>query len=115
MLTIRDRDIVGFKVIYEYQTLHKRINTLIIGNYCFPVQSEYKVNCHYLDSKCPGDLVYSNCHSACPLHCNEPEPEKCITVCIAGCECLSGLYRDGYRCYIKDNCPSSPDSTSKTI
>jgi len=66
--------------------------------------------CRIQDSKCPGDLVYSNCHSACPLHCNEPEPEKCITVCIAGCECLSGLYRDGYRCYIKDNCPSSPDN-----
>ena len=110
MLTIRDRDIVGFKVIHEYQTLHKRF-----GNYYVSVQPEYKVIFHYLDPKCPGDLVYSNCHSACPLHCNEPEPEKCITLCVPGCGCPSGLYRDGDRCYKKDDCPISPDSTLKTI
>ena len=48
------------------------------------------------------------------VYCNEPEPEKCITVCVAGCECPSGLYRDHDRCYKKDDCPTSPGTTLKT-
>ena len=93
----------------------RRLNTLMLYVCCLSVTLEYKVIYHYLAPKCPGDLVYSNCHSACPLHCNEPEPEKCITVCVAGCDCPSGLYRDRDRCYKKDDCPPSPGTTSKTI
>ena len=57
---------------------------------------------------CDGDLVYSTCHSACPLVCNEPDPFICPMSCNIGCACPSDLYRgseDDIHCYKKEDCP----------
>ena len=69
----------------------------------------------YLAPKCTGDLVYSNCHSACPPQCGTLRQEVCAAVCVAGCECPSGLYRNGDRCYKKKDCPLLSGITLKTI
>ena len=81
----------------------------------FVLRFEHKIFDFYLAPKCPGDLVYSNCHSACPPYCNVARPDACITVCVPGCECPAGLYRDGEKCYKKSDCPSSPGNPLKII
>jgi len=65
-------------------------------------------------TKCPGDLVYSECHSRCPPQCNNPESGFCTADCVSGCGCSSGLYRNGNKCYKKNDCPKSPGMVSKT-
>ena len=72
-----------------------------------------KVICHYLAPRCTGDLVFSKCHSACPLRCNKLKLGSCIKMCIPGCECPSGLYKDGDRCYKKNDCPRYHGNLSK--
>ena len=68
----------------------------------------------HLAPRCPGDLVYSECHSRCPPQCNNSGPDFCTTDCVSGCGCSSGLYRSGNKCYKKNDCPKSPGMTSKT-
>jgi len=58
--------------------------------------------------RCPGDLVYSECHSRCPPQCNNSGPDFCTADCVSGCGCSSGLYRSGNKCYKKNDCPKSP-------
>ena len=58
--------------------------------------------------------MYSNCHSACPSYCNVAAPDACIAVCVSGCECPSGLYRAGDKCYKKNDCPLPPGNSLKT-
>ena len=60
-----------------------------------------------LAPKCPGDLVYSTCHSRCPPQCNNSGPDFCAMDCVAGCGCSPGLFRDGDRCYKKNDCPQT--------
>ena len=66
----------------------------------------------HLAPRCPGDLVYSECHSRCPPQCNKSGPDFCTTDCVAGCGCSSGLYRSGNKCYKKNDCPKSPGMMS---
>jgi len=67
-----------------------------------------------LAPRCPGDLVYSECHSRCPPQCNNSEPGFCTYDCVSGCGCSSDLYRSGNKCYKKNDCPKSPGMTSTT-
>ena len=65
-------------------------------------------------SDCPGDLVWSDCGSACPQTCdNYDEMTTCIDMCVEGCFCptdtvlRNGL--DSTECVATDTCT---DSTS---
>jgi len=62
-----------------------------------------------LNCECSGDLVYSDCHSACePRHfCGTDHGEGCILVCRKGCGCPRGLIRsfqNSTTCINKSEC-----------
>ena len=42
---------------------------------------------------CAGRLNYTECGTACEPVCGQPQPDFCIEVCVAGCQCPSGLTR----------------------
>ena len=63
--------------------------------------------------KCPGDLVYSNCHGACENVCGEKEVTICTKQCVSKCACPHGLYRsskNGTRCFEREKCPKTGQS-----
>ena len=43
---------------------------------------------------CPGDLVYTDCGTLCEPICGEEAPTFCAFVCVAGCQCPSGSWRE---------------------
>ena len=58
---------------------------------------------------CPGNLVWSNCASACPATCQEPNP-VCIAECKAQCTCPPNFPIEiipGQLCGTINNCEAS--------
>ena len=57
---------------------------------------------------CPDGEVFTECSTSCPLICNELGfgPSACATVCVRGCFCRDGLYRNSRNeCVPLDQCP----------
>eukprot|EP00494_Astrolonche_serrata_P027190 UN27453 len=57
------------------------------------------------DTECPGGQVWSECHTACPRKCGEPEPLSCIDMCVTGCGCAPGMWVKGDECVELQDCP----------
>ncbi|CAG4942782.1 unnamed protein product [Parnassius apollo] len=60
---------------------------------------------------CGENEEYTTCGSACPLTCSQYEPRTCILVCIEGCFCKPGYYRNEItgKCVTLDQCPVAED------
>merc|ERR1719232_903449 len=56
---------------------------------------------------CPGDLEWTECGTSCEPICGEPAPQFCTEMCVAGCQCPKGKWRDGNKCYWKSDCPGN--------
>ena len=57
--------------------------------------------------QCEGDLIFDECHSACPPVCGERDDVVCPAVCNRGCECPIGYYRafrNSPTCVRKEDC-----------
>ena len=55
--------------------------------------------------RCPGELVYQVCGSACPATCLEPAGEEnCPESCMERCGCPEGLVLEGDRCIQASEC-----------
>ena len=65
-------------------------------------------NIFNIEPKCKGDLVNSKCQGHCILRCVDGEMKMdlaCVyDICIPGCICPPGLYRDGLKCRKKEEC-----------
>ena len=65
-------------------------------------------------SKCPGDLIYTECSGGCGLICvdgelNHENAMNClIDVCLSGCNCPSGRHRVGDKCRKNEECLPIP-------
>ena len=44
--------------------------------------------------KCPGDLVWNECSSACPEYCGRSEDSVCTLQCVEACSCPLGQVRE---------------------
>ncbi|KAF5654706.1 Chymotrypsin-elastase inhibitor ixodidin [Fusarium heterosporum] len=44
--------------------------------------------------KCPAGEQFSECGTACPLTCDNPEPQPCTQQCVRGCFCKEGTIRN---------------------
>ncbi|KAF4960834.1 hypothetical protein FGADI_667 [Fusarium gaditjirri] len=44
--------------------------------------------------KCNVGEEYTDCGTACPLTCAQPEPRPCTLQCVPGCFCKRGLIRN---------------------
>ncbi|XP_063960869.1 deleted in malignant brain tumors 1 protein-like isoform X4 [Lytechinus pictus] len=65
------------------------------------------------EAQCEGDMVFQICGSACPLTCEDREPQSCPLICVQECQCPAGLFRvsgDDSRCVPEEECPSDIDS-----
>jgi hypothetical protein len=65
---------------------------------------------------CFGGLVYSECHSICPLVCGAAAPAMCSQVCLAGCACAPEKWRkdgDSSECLDEADCANDVDDATK--
>ena len=61
----------------------------------------------FIAHKCPGDKVYKECGTACPITCeniNDP-PVVCPAMCVSGCFCPRGTVEHGKKCVKPAECP----------
>lgn len=63
------------------------------------------VSCFQYECSQEGE-EYKRCGSACPLTCDNPEPQACTLQCVEGCFCKKGLFRDtvSQRCVSESEC-----------
>ncbi|CAF91619.1 unnamed protein product, partial [Tetraodon nigroviridis] len=58
--------------------------------------------------RCPYNMQYSKCGTACPETCSHHQSQVCVSQCVDGCFCPAGTVLDniGHRgCVPKDDCP----------
>jgi len=63
---------------------------------------------------CPKNMVFTECLSACPKVCGQPEPEICVRLCAGrGCECpphRPWFHPRKKKCFkSEDQCPRKPE------
>lgn len=59
---------------------------------------------------CPGELEYTQCGTACPSVCGEPDQEVCSEQCVRGCQCPEDTSRTkDDKCVPKSECPSTQE------
>ncbi|XP_062512900.1 SCO-spondin-like [Corticium candelabrum] len=71
-----------------------------------------------LPSVCPDGEVFTKCGTACPLRCDKigSEPYACPAICVVGCFCPDGLYRNARNeCVPQDQCPSPPKCPNGSV
>ncbi|XP_033646303.1 IgGFc-binding protein-like isoform X2 [Asterias rubens] len=54
--------------------------------------------------ECPEHSSYTQCASACPGTCFQPEDPACPHICVEGCECDDGFLYDGEECVRQEEC-----------
>ncbi|XP_031849986.1 chymotrypsin inhibitor-like [Nomia melanderi] len=54
---------------------------------------------------CPPNEVWTDCGTACPPTCAQPDPRPCTLQCVQGCQCRNGLLRNKWgKCVPKSAC-----------
>ena len=62
------------------------------------------------EKSCPENQMYTECGTACPITCENKDnpPFICPLVCMSGCFCIQGYYKDANgNCVTEDGCNSS--------
>ena len=61
-----------------------------------------------LGQDCPEGMIWNDCGTACPPTCLDPDPDWCITMCVADCFCPVDLVLDaGGNCISYEDCSES--------
>lgn len=54
--------------------------------------------------QCGENASFTECGSACPLTCENPEPRMCTMQCVMGCFCNPGFVLSDGRCVRQSDC-----------
>ena len=52
--------------------------------------------------------MFDKCGGDCHFNCGDGDTKACSMVCVPGCKCPWGLYRNGDKCFKKEDCPLTP-------
>ena len=52
--------------------------------------------------------MFDKCGGDCEFKCGDGDTIPCLMICVPGCQCPSGLYRNGNKCFKKEDCPPMP-------
>ncbi|CRK88682.1 CLUMA_CG002351, isoform A [Clunio marinus] len=107
---------LSFKNKLSSTVIHKMSGK---GRLSFIILAIFARNCAMEPSTvCIGENEeYKDCGSSCPPTCENPDPEACITLCVVGCFCKDGYYRDTStnQCVLLDECPGNPHCEENEI